>query len=202
MTKRLLGVGIAIAMAATASGAAAQKIDTVRIGAPATAILRASETTTISLTGATPGSFTGALDADDSTYNRAVSCTQLSGVGTAVPFDILFLTNNASGTATLVVSSSLVGGGACGDANDTFFTLYNGSFNPASPLTNCLAVSDDIAGAGNRCSSLSFAIPAGETRVVAIAGFNNATDPAGLFSYQINFAAGTTPVELLEFRVH
>jgi hypothetical protein len=194
MIKRLLLIGLALATPV----AAAQKIDLVRDGAPFAAVIKVSETTTISYTGVTPGSFTGTLDNDDSTYNRPVTCTALSGVGTAVPFDTLILTNNASGTANIVVTSSLVGGGACGDANDTFFTLYNGTFTPASSLTNCQAVNDDIAAAANRCSTLSFSIPAGQTRTLVIAGFNNATDPAGLFTYQINFS-GTTPVELLEF---
>ena len=70
--------------------------------------------------------------------------------------------------------------------------------NPAAPLTGCLAFNDDINGASNRCSQLSFSIPVGETRVLVVAGFNN--PPTGLFSYQINFT-GTTPVELLRFGV-
>ena len=89
---------------------------------------------------------------------------------------------------------------SCTDTHDTFFTLYNGSFNPASALTNCLAVNDDISGASNRCSTLSFAVPVGETRIVVVAGFNNAATANGLFAYQINFT-GTTPVELVEIRV-
>ena len=110
-----------------------------------------------------PSTFTGSFDAGDSTYNRPVSCAALSGVGTAVAYDTITITNNSAGTANFVVTSSLIGGGACGDANDTFFTVYNGSFNPASPLTNCLAVNDDISGATNRCSTLSFSIPVGQT---------------------------------------
>ncbi len=181
--------------------AMAQK-DTVRSGAAATPTIRASENTVITYTGTVPAIFTGALDADDTTYNRPVGgCTTLSGVGTAVPVDTVTITNSSPGTANVVIFSSLVGGAVCGDANDTFFTLYNGAFNPASSLTNCVAVNDDIAAAANRCSTLSFSIPVGETRTVAVAGFNNATDPTGLFTYQINFT-GTTPVELTDYSVN
>ncbi|MEO8275202.1 MAG: hypothetical protein ABI639_03230 [Thermoanaerobaculia bacterium] len=174
--------------------------DSIRVGAAVAPVIDASENTVVSYTGAVPATFTGALDADDSTYNRPVSCTTLSGVGTAAPFDTVTITNNSPGVANLVIFSSLVGGGPCLDANDTFFTLYNGTFSPAASLTNCVTVNDDIAAAANRCSQLSFAIPVGETRTVVVAGFNNAATANGLFPYQINFT-GTTPVELLHFSV-
>ncbi|HEV7667361.1 MAG TPA: hypothetical protein VGS22_02475 [Thermoanaerobaculia bacterium] len=177
----------------------AQK-DSIRTGAAIAPTIRASENTVISYTGTVPATFTGALDADDSTYNRATTCAALSSVGTAAPFDTIVITNNSPGTANVIIFSSLIGGGVCGDANDTFFTLYNGAFNPASALTNCVAVNDDIAAAANRCSQLTFSIPVGETRTVVAAGFNNATDPDGLFGYQIQFT-GTTPVELIDFSV-
>ncbi len=197
MDMRRMGVAVFL-IGITSSSAEAQKADTVRLGAAIAPIINASENTPINYMGGTPALFTGALDADDSTYNRALTCGGLSGVGTAVPWDTITITNNSAGTANFVVFSSLVGGGACTDTNDTFFTLYNGTFNPASPLTNCLAVNDDISGATNRCSTLSFSIPVGQTRIVVVSGFNNAADPDGLFSYQINFT-GTTPVELIRF---
>jgi uncharacterized repeat protein (TIGR01451 family) len=152
----------------------------------------ASENTVINYSGAVPATFSGALDADDSTYNRPVTCASLSGVGTAAAHDTVTINNPTGSAVNFVVTSTLPGGGACGDANDTFFTLYNTTFNPASPLTNCLAVNDDISGASNRCSTLSFSVPAGATRVVAIAGFNNAASANGLFSYSINFAGTAT----------
>jgi hypothetical protein len=183
----------------TVVGASAQK-DFARTGAAVPPVIDASENTVISYDGSVPAIFTGALDADDSTYNRATTCGALSGVGTAAPWDTVVITNNAPGVANIIIFTSLVGGGACGDANDTFFTLYNGPFNPAAALTNCVAVNDDIAAAANRCSQLTFSIPVGETRTVVVSGFNNATDPDGLFSYQVNFT-GTTPVELLHFSI-
>lgn len=197
MIKKILMLGL---FAWTSVAHAQKPADSVRAGAPVPPMTKASEDTAINYLGGEPSSFTAALDADDSTYNRTVSCAALSGVGTAVAFDTITITNASPGPANFIIASSLVGGGPCGNNNDTFFTLYNGTFNPASPLTNCLAVNDDISGATNRCSSLSFSIPVGETRVLVIAGFNNAELATGQFPYQINFT-GTTPVELLDFEV-
>lgn len=198
MKRRLAGMLLTLPLLAVSIGWAQKDFASPN---PAVApVIQVSEDTVINYLGGEPPLFTGALDADDSTYNRAVTCATLSGVGTAVPVDTITITNNSPATANFIVFSSLIGGAVCGDANDTFFTLYNTTFNPGTPLVGCLAVNDDIAGAGNRCSTLTFSIPVGETRVVAVSGFNNAADPAGLFPYQINFT-GTTPVELLHFSV-
>jgi hypothetical protein len=187
-----------LVLAVCATSASWAQKDSVRTGPAVPPVIDASEDTFISYMGGEPPLFTGANDADDTTYNRATTCATLSAVGTAVAVDTLTITNNSGAVANMVVFSSLVGGGACGNANDTFFTLYNGTFNPATPLANCLAVNDDIAGAADRCSTLTFSIPVGETRVIALATFDN--PPTGLFSYQVNFT-GTTPVELLQFSV-
>jgi hypothetical protein len=179
--------------------AVAKVVDTASTAPPVDPVIRASEDTAINYGGGEPPLFTAALDADDSTYNRATTCAALSGVGTAAAFDTITITNNSGVVANFIVTSSLVGGGACGDPNDTFFTLYNTSFNPAAALTNCLAVNDDIAAAANRCSTLTFSIPIGGVRILVVSAFNNADD-GGLFSYQINFT-GTTPVDLVEFEI-
>lgn len=193
----LLAAAIAVSALAAAQDA---KIPDVASTGPALApIVRASENTVINYAGGTPATFAGAVDADDSTYNRATTCAALSGVGTASGFDTVTITNTQPGVANFVVTSTLPGGGACGNANDTFFTLYS-AFNPATPLAGCLAVNDDISGATNRCSRLSFAVPPGETRVVVVSGFNNAAATGGLFSYEINFG-GTVPVELMSFDI-
>jgi hypothetical protein len=179
--------------------AAAKVVDVGATGPGVAPVIRASEDTAINYGGGEPPLFTAALDADDSVHNRPTTCSTLSAVGTAAAFDTITITNNSGVVANFIVTSSLVGGGACGDPNDTFFTLYNTTFNPASALTNCLAVNDDIAAAANRCSTLTFAIPVGQVRILVVSGFNNAND-GGLFSYQINFT-GTTPVDLIEFQV-
>lgn len=193
-------LAIAFVVSALAAAEEAKTPDVTRTGPAIAPIVRASEDTIINYAGGTPATFTGAIDADDSTYNRATTCAALSGVGTASAYDTITITNTQPGAADFVVTSTLPGGGACGDANDTFFTLYNGAFNPATPLTGCLAVQDDISGASNRCSRLSFSVPAGESRVVVVAGFNNASGASGLFNYDITFA-GTVPVELMSFDI-
>ncbi len=154
--------------------------------------INASENTVINYTGAVPATFSGALDADDSTYNRPVSCAALSGVGIAVAYDTVTINNPTGAAANVVVTGTAPGGGVCGNDRDTVFTLYDTTFNPASPLSNCLAVHDDIGGASNRCSTLSFSVPAGGTRIVAVAGFNNAALATGQFAYEISFAGTAT----------
>jgi hypothetical protein len=168
----------------------AKNVDVERLGSPVSPVLRASEVTNISFTGTVPATFTGALDADDSTYNRLTTCTALSGVGTATAFDTVVITNNSGAAGNVTITSSLVGGAACTDANDTFFTLYS-SFNPATPIANCLAINDDISGATNRCSRLTFPLAASEVRTVVVTSFDNAATATGLFPYEISFA-GTT----------
>jgi hypothetical protein len=190
------------AVGITSLGFAAKPADTVRLGAPQPNIVRSSTNTVINYAGGVPALYTGSLDAGDSTYNRGVTCAALSGVGTAVAFDTLTITNTLASAASFVVFSTPVGGGACPDpaGPDTFFTVYDTTFNAASPLTNCLAVNDDISAAANRCSQLTFSIPAGATRVVVTSAFDNASLATGLFNYQVNFT-GTTPVELLGFSI-
>ncbi len=172
------------------SAAYAKVVDIVSTNAAIAPVINASEVTTISFNGTAPATFSGALDADDSTFNRPSTCTVLSGVGTEVPFDTVNITNTSGNPGSITIKSQLVGGAACLDANDTFFALYS-TFTAATPLVNCLAVNDDISGGTNRCSQLTFAINAGESRTVVVTGFNNAADPDGLFPYEINFA-GTT----------
>jgi hypothetical protein len=182
---------LVIAGLAVCALAQAKETDISVLGPAAAPVIRASETTNINFNGTAPATFAGALDADDSTYNRVTgNCTTLSGLGTAVPFDLVNITNNSGSAGSITIATQLVGGAACTDANDTFMTLYS-TFTPATPLANCLALNDDISGATNRCSRLTFPLNAGESRTVVVAGFNNASEPDGLFTYEVNFA-GTT----------
>ncbi|MBL0162624.1 MAG: hypothetical protein IPP82_02925 [Xanthomonadales bacterium] len=75
--------------------------------------------------------------------------------------------------------------------------LDDGSFNPASPLTNCLLINDGANGATDRCSSpVGASIPSGQSRVIGLTSCDN----SATFPYAVPFA-GTTPVSLRSFKV-
>jgi hypothetical protein len=154
----------------------------------------ASETYSINYTGSVPAPILGALDADDSTYNRVLSgCSGLSGVGTAVYYDIISIANSTPLAASFVAETSDQGApGSCASI-DTFLTAYQPTFNPATPLTNCVAADDD-GGPGN-CSRMTFTVPPSGTAVIVMASFSN----GATFPYQVNFT-GTTPIGDLIFK--
>lgn len=173
------------------------KIDVASTNPAVPPVIRASTNTVINYPGGTPpANVLGSLDAGDSTFNRPVSCAGLSGVGTAVSYDTITLTNSGASTATVNMNMGDQGDpSSCTDPLDTFLVEYNGSFNPASPLTNCLQVNDDSG--GGFCSAFSgITIPSGATRVYVLTSFDN----AAAFSYEVTFA-GTTPVTLQSFEV-
>ena len=89
---------------------------------------------------AVPYSFSGALTLTDPIFNRPVSLTTLSGVGTAVFYDVQPFSLTLSSSVTLEVTSATF---SPAPADDSFLALYQGTFNPASPLTNLIAVDDD-----------------------------------------------------------
>lgn len=170
-----------------------KRADEPLAGVAAAPSIRASEDTPISYTGSTPLAFTGALDNDDSTYNRSFqACSGLSGVGTAVYYDTVTITNNSGASADLQISTSEVGGSCA--AIDTFLAAYSPSFNPANALENCVADNDDSP--PSTCSLLNLSIPDGQSAVVVITSYGN----GATFDYQVNFD-GTVPVELMEFTV-
>lgn len=118
----------------------------------------------------------GTLTLADPTFNRPVTCAALSGVGTAVHFDAIPFTVSTGGTVTISLEAADGGSitpNAGGAGPDTFFVLYGaGGFNSASPLTNCLAINDDISGATNRRSRFSQSLAAGSYTVV-LTSFDN-----------------------------
>jgi hypothetical protein len=170
------------------SAAYAKVADVVSTNAAVTPVINASEVTNINFNGTVPATFTGALDPDDSTFNRTFDdCTGLSGTGTAVAFDTVNITNT-SGSAGSITLAMQAPGGACPTTIDPFLLVYS-TFNPATPLTGCLTGNDDFN--STNCSSVTFPIAAGQTRTVVTTSFPNATNTAGQFAYEINFA-GTT----------
>ncbi len=191
---------IALALTAAVAQAADTKVDSATNNAAVAPIIRASTNTVISYPGGTPpNNVVGSFDAGDSTFNRPLTCAALSGVGTATSYDTITLTNTGAGAATVNVRLGQAGNpsAACGTAIDPFMVIYNGSFNPAAPLTNCLLVNDDTNGATDRCPSLTgVGIPSGQTRVIVLTTFDN----GAAFPYEVTFG-GTTPVSLQSFKI-
>jgi hypothetical protein len=176
--------------------AAAQKADFVKQGPATPPAIEASEDYPVNYPGGpAPAPIQGALDQDDSTYNRVLTdCGGLSGVGTAVYYDTVTITNSGPSVADMVVFTSDQGNPAGCTDMDTFLTAYDdGGFNPTDPLTNCVAANDD---SGSLCSQITFQIPSGLTYVVVMTSFAN----GATFNYQVNFD-GTVPVELQSINV-
>ncbi len=185
---------------ACAAVAADTKIDVASQNPAAAPVIRASSNTVIDYPGGTPpANVPGSFDAQDSTFNRPTTCGALSGVGTAASFDTITLTNSGASAASVNVRLGQAGdpAAACGSVIDPFMVLYNGTFNPATPLANCLAVNDDTNGGADRCPSMTaVSVPPGQTRVIVLTTFDN----ADFFGCEVTFA-GTTPVQLQSFGI-
>lgn len=75
-------------------------------------------------------------------FNRPLSCAGLSGVGSAVAYTAQSFSVDTAGSYTTTVLS------VDPTSLDTVLVLYVGSFDPAAPLTNCIAFNDDDADLG------------------------------------------------------
>lgn len=104
----------------------------------------------------------GELTAADATFNRPLTLTALSGVGTAAHYDSFTFAGVTPGLYEFSTVST---------AFDTFGALYAGVFNPASPLTNLVALDDD-SGAGSN-SLFQFTLTAGTTYTYVTTAFSN-----------------------------
>ncbi|MFD0878305.1 hypothetical protein ACFQ1A_29335, partial [Massilia pinisoli] len=106
------------------------------------------------------------------TYKRGdgdgITFYSASAVGTAVYYKtITFVAQTSGKTFFEITSANLTGQGK----DDTYLTLYQTLFNPASPATNFL-VGDDDSGAGYR-SSLSRALVQGSVYVLVVSTYDN-----------------------------
>jgi len=82
--------------------------------------------------------YNGTLTNTDPTFNRpneGIPPTTLSGVGTAVSYDLIPILISSTGLTDISSNSSW----------DNFLILYGtGGFTPATPLTNALVANDDL----------------------------------------------------------
>ena len=122
--------------------------------------------------------YPGVLTTSDPIFNRPVNCSTLATApnGSAVRYDAIPFTVAAPGTVTMSFEFTDGGGisptGTANQGPDTFLVLYAGTFSPASPLTNCFAVNDDINAATNRRSRISTSLAVGSYTAV-VTSFRN-----------------------------
>lgn len=102
------------------------------------------------------------------TFNRPLSGTPpaaLSGVGTAVQYDVLAFTVNVSGS--YVFQNTALGTPVW----DNYTFLYSPTFSAAAPLTNVLIGNDDNTTIG--LSGFTFSLTAGTSYKFVTTGFAN-----------------------------
>lgn len=130
--------------------------------------------------------FSGALDPASASFQRPSSpftgvhhCSGLQTLSAygyqAFPFYV-----SADGSYTLTVTAANLAG-----SSDTFMILYQGSFDPASPLTGCLAINDDGGGAlGLKSQIPNYALTANTQYTMVISSFGQ--NKSGTFSGTIS----------------
>lgn len=110
------------------------------------------------------------------TWNRPIAGnppTSLSGVGTAVRYDVFQFNIDTSGSYSFNSSSPY----------DNYGFLYQGSFNAATPLANVIVGDDDSAGGSDYAFTTN--LSTGTNYFLVSTGFDNTTD-FGTFSTTIN----------------
>lgn len=120
---------------------------------------------------AAPVLFSGSLSAADPTYNRTLSGnspTSLSGVGTAVSYDVYAFSVTAAGSYVMETLSAAF---TPSTPEDTFITLYQSAFNPANPLANVLQADDDSGPGG--LSTITRALSSGVDYFLVVTSFSN-----------------------------
>lgn len=131
---------------------------------------------------ASAATIVGATTLASPTYNRPLTTTSLSGVGTAVHYQTSAFTVATSGSYSFLMSAITPVDW------DTYLSLYSNSFVPGSPLANLLAVNDDAPTIG--LSGFNFNLLAGTSYFAVATGFAN-TD-VGTYSLAINGPGAVT----------
>lgn len=120
---------------------------------------------------AAPVPFSGSLSAGDPVYNRTLAGNppfSLSGVGTAVSYDVYPFHVTANGS---YVMETLGAAFTTGSSDDTFITLYQNSFTAATALVNVLQADDD-SGPG-ALSTITRSLSAGINYFLVVTSFDN-----------------------------
>ena len=125
-------------------------------------------------------SYTGTTNGGP-TFNRPVdngtsTPNALSGSATAVHYDAHTFSAPASGPYKFLSSS------VSPAVWDNYLLLYEDSFNPASPLTNCRIANDDLTGTGT--AGFTYTLTAGHTYTFVTTGYKNSD--SGTFSNSIS----------------
>jgi hypothetical protein len=138
----------------------------------------------------------GTLSEDDPTYTRVLvgdPPTLLSGVGTAVSYDVFPFYVTLSGTYFAeTLSADLTISPDAFTADDTFITLYQNAFNPAAGLSNALIANDD-SGLGS-LSLATKALTAGTQYYLVVTSYAN--EQFGPYTGRLNSTTGVGQVIL------
>ena len=118
------------------------------------------------------------------TWNRPLSTTTLSGVGTNVAYDVNRIRVDQTGNYTFF-SQSLVPAGW-----DNYLVLYANAFAASSPLANLIALNDDLTIGSFGQAGFTIALSAGIDYFLVETGFSNAS--AGSYSTVITGLNGGT----------
>lgn len=123
----------------------------------------------------------GSLSSSDPTYNRVNESLTLSGTGTNVYYDVFYFHTTSTGSVRIETMTTA-------GQYDSFITLYQGSFNAASPTTNDVEADDDD-GAG-ALSKIVRSLNGGNNYAVVVTSYLNGI--TGNYSLQVegNVAAG------------
>jgi hypothetical protein len=141
--------------------------------------------------------FSGTLSVSDPTYNRTLGGnppTGLSGVGSAVTYDVLpfYVTASSTYVAETLSANFTLPTGAF-SADDTFITIYQTAFNPAAALTNAI-IADDDGGGGSGLSLATKALTAGTQYYLVVTSFTNGQ--LGDYTGHLNSTTGVGQVVL------
>lgn len=118
------------------------------------------------------------------TWNRPLTTTSLSGVGTNVAYDVTHIRVDQTGSYSFF-SQSLVPA-----AWDNFLVLYANAFAATSPLANILVLNDDFTVGSFGQAGFTLTLTAGIDYYLVETGFSNTS--AGSYSMVVTGLGGGT----------